>query len=41
MEKMMTGAAASQPIGQDEELPSAETLIARAKAMIPVLRERA
>jgi len=37
----MTGAAASRPIGKDEAIPSAETLIARAKAMIPVLRERA
>ena len=37
----MTGAAATRPIGKDEELPSAETLIARAKAMIPVLRTRA
>lgn len=37
----MTRAVASQPIGQDDGLPLPEVLIARAKAMIPVLRERA
>lgn len=38
----MTGAAATQTIGEaGVEIPSAESLIARAKAMIPVLRERA
>lgn len=38
----MTGAVASQPIGEaDAGVPSAESLIARARAMIPVLRERA
>jgi 3-hydroxy-9,10-secoandrosta-1,3,5(10)-triene-9,17-dione monooxygenase len=42
MEKMMSGATLNQAIeGAVAEVPSAETLIARAKAMIPALRERA
>ncbi|HKT77284.1 MAG TPA: acyl-CoA dehydrogenase family protein [Sphingobium sp.] len=38
----MTGATASRPIGAAEtQVPSPESLIERARAMIPVLRERA
>ncbi len=42
METMMTGARASQLTGIAEAVvPSAESLVERARAMIPVLRERA
>lgn len=38
----MTGAVASRPIDEaNADIPSPESLIAKAKAMIPVLRERA